>query len=280
MRRHCGRMRIDKALPLTLLLAPLLSSITTAQTAQPTIKLQILSGLPVVDGVFLNGHGPYRFLLDTGEQANEMEPDLARKLGIASAFQRELDTPAGESQVQGASVNEVELGPMRAIDQEFLITEREGLRHLSSDIRGTLGQQFLAHFDYTLDLKNRRLDLGEPPAGTRVDFHLAFGCMVLPTDQGELMLDSGTDTLFFFRISPRKATVSIATSNANSAVALDSAPPLHIGGREYHPANAAFHPLADAPAAGLLPASLFRSIFVSNSEHFVVLDPAETKTRH
>lgn len=269
-------MKTFKALHLIALLATLLCCTCMAQTVQPVLKLQVISGLPIVNGVFLNGQGPYRFLLDTGEQTNEIDLGLARKLGLRGTFQRELDTPAGASIVQGALVSRVSLGSMEASDQEFLITNREGLHDLSSDVRGTLGQQFLSHFDYTLDMRHHRVTFGDPaPEGSRVDFRLSEGCIVVPTDAGELMLDSGTDTLFFFRVSPRLAAASITTSNASMAVAVERAPALRIGGRQYHPSTAAFHPVPDAPADGLLPASLFDVIFVSNSGHYVIFDPSE-----
>jgi hypothetical protein len=274
MRRHCGRMRHSKALPLIVVLTTFFSCIGMSETVQSTLKLQVMSGLPIVDGVYLNGQGPFRFLIDTGEQANEMDPALARKLGLVATLQRDLATPGGNSVVKGGKVGKVLLGPAQVDELEFLFVERDGIRNLDPDIRGTLGQQFLAQFDYTLDFKHHRMTIGDgAPVGTRVAFRLNYGCMVVPTDQGELMLDSGTDTVFFFKASPHAAVASMATSNANMAIAVDRVPALAIGGREYHPGTAAFHPVADAPAAGLLPASLFRSIFVSNSGHFVVFDP-------
>jgi hypothetical protein len=59
---------------------------------QPFVKLEILGGRPVVSRVFLNGQGPFRFLLDTGAQSNQVETSLARKLGLTASFQVALDT--------------------------------------------------------------------------------------------------------------------------------------------------------------------------------------------
>jgi hypothetical protein len=263
------------ALPLTVFLASFLSCAATAQRAQPNPKLQIISGLPIVDCVYINGKGPFRFLLDTGEQSNEMDPDLARKLGIEITFQTELDTPAGASRVPGATASLVSVGNVDAANQEFLITNREALRSLSPDIRGTIGQQFLSKFNYTLDFRHHRVVFEDPaPAvGTRVAFRLVAGCMVVTTDLGDLMLDSGTDSLFLFHASPRVTSAVLSTSNGNIAVALDHAASLRVGGKVYYPSTAAYHPVADAPAAGLMPASLFHTIYVSNSDHYLVFDP-------
>ena len=54
--------------------------------AQAPVKLEITNGVTVVDGVFLNGNGPYRFMLDTGSETNQLEPEIALKLGIQSTL--------------------------------------------------------------------------------------------------------------------------------------------------------------------------------------------------
>ena len=45
--------------------------------ATGTVKLFIHEGLPIIDGVYVNDHGPYRFLVDTGSSVNLIEPALA-----------------------------------------------------------------------------------------------------------------------------------------------------------------------------------------------------------
>ena len=121
-------MKTFKALHLIAPLATLLSCTCMAQTVQPVVKLQVIFGLPIVNGVFLNGQGPYRFLLDTGEQSNEMDSNLASTLGLSPTFQTELHTPAGPSRVNGTQVGKVVLGSAEADGQEFLITGPDRLR--------------------------------------------------------------------------------------------------------------------------------------------------------
>ena len=41
--------------------------------------MRVRDGRPIVDGVYVNGHGPYRFLVDTGTMRNLIDADLARK---------------------------------------------------------------------------------------------------------------------------------------------------------------------------------------------------------
>ena len=40
--------------------------------AASSLKLYILGGRPFVSSVFLNSRGPYRFLLETGAQSNQV----------------------------------------------------------------------------------------------------------------------------------------------------------------------------------------------------------------
>lgn len=262
------------------LLAALSVAPSGSQTVAPAIRLSMLAGKPCVDGVFLNGHGPYRFLVDTGSQSNQLEAGLARKLGLASTSQVRLYTPSGSATVPAGTVSKVSLGPMDASDQEFLFTAFDGIHTQAADIQGILGQEFLTHFDYTLDIRHRRLMFsGEAPKGEKLDVRLIFGRMTVSTSIGDLVLDSGAEMLFLFRDSPRMATARVmAASGIAAPISFDAAPAVEIGGRIYHPDKAEFHKVPDAEEAGLLPVNLFDSIFISNSKRFVVLNP-EMKSR-
>ena len=69
-----GGMRTPMAVLVASLVATFFPCAAFAQPVQPTLKLQVIAGRPVVDGVYLNGQGPYRFLLDTGTQVNMLKP--------------------------------------------------------------------------------------------------------------------------------------------------------------------------------------------------------------
>lgn len=275
MRAHGGRMR--NLFFLIFLSANLLCCTGQSQTVQPTLKLSMISGVPVVDGVYLNGQGPFRFLLDTGNESNQVDELLASRLRLASTFSTEVDTPGGSLQVGGTVVNRMSLGPVEAHRQEFLLMNTSGgaLRAIAKDVVGILGQSFLRNFDYMLDLRHHRIVFGEQASiGTRVPFRLVHGCMMVPSNLGDLMLDSGTDTFLLFHASPLPANASIVTTSGRAPVGVGRAPALRIGGREYNPTEASYRPLAGAPAAGLLPASLFNTIYVSNSRGYVVFNPS------
>src|SRR5579872_6673730 len=95
-----------------------------------SIRLRLMGGRPVVDDVFLNGQGPFRFLVDTGAQTNQIEAPIARKLGLAPTFRVEMVTAAGTVPVAGGRVPEVSLGSATATNQEFLFTTLDGIHTL------------------------------------------------------------------------------------------------------------------------------------------------------
>src|SRR5271163_10492 len=68
----------------------------TASTASPStsLKLNILDGRPSVSNVFLNGRGPYRFLLDTGAQSNQIDTAVAEELAVTATFRTDFVTAA------------------------------------------------------------------------------------------------------------------------------------------------------------------------------------------
>jgi len=218
-------------------------------------KLDVRQGHPVVHGVYVNGHGPYRFLLDTGAQVNHIHAGLARSLDLRPTFQVDLVTITGSARTPGTGGLEVELDSARAGQQEFLFTDLVAVRQLGSDIQGVLGQAFLSRFDYLLDLRGKRLEFGAVQRpGTRVDFQIIDGRPAVFTSLGSLVLDSGTDRLILYSRVVR-------------------AKPLLIEGRTLRYEEAVTVPRQPAAAEdGLLPATLFRSVYVCNSEGYVVLD--------
>src|ERR1700722_4750339 len=84
------------------------------------VKLQVREGRPVVDGVYVNGHGPYRFLVDTGTNVNLMDTNLARSIGLNATFQIDLTSAAGKSLTRGSDGNEIVLDSAKTDGQKFL----------------------------------------------------------------------------------------------------------------------------------------------------------------
>lgn len=242
-------------------------------------RLQLIQGFPVVDGVYLNGHGPYRFLVDTGTQANQVEQQLARSIGLQPEYRVELVTAAGTTFARGGRGIEVALGSVQAGDQEFLYLDLQGVRLISSDIQGVLGQEFLARFDYLLNLKKRRLEFGDiEPEGIRVRFRTIDGAPSVFTSLGWLVLDSGADHLVLFGGETSQTTRLLWTASGFRGAGLSKPKSLVIEGQTVARAEAAVVPRQiGSQADGLLPGRLFSSIYVSNSKGYATLVCASWK---
>jgi hypothetical protein len=244
----------------------------SAQPAETGTHLRLMGGRPVVDEVYINGQGPLRFLLDTGAATNQFDAALARKLGLEASFQVELATVGGTTRVQGGRVAQVKLGTAEASSQEFLFTTLDAIHTLSASVEGVLGEEFLSRFDYLLDFRNHRLAFGvQAPDGAHTSFRMIEGIPAIQTSEGELILDSGTDTTVLCRASSAGTGLQIRTASGFSGVSTGNIR-LRIGEREIHPSQTAFAPRAAIAADGLLPASLFHAVFVSNSGRYSILD--------
>jgi hypothetical protein len=239
------------------------------------VDMHLVKGRPVVDGVFVNGHGPYRFLVDTATTSNHIESELARSIGLKPSYRAQLTSLIGMIEVLGISGVEVVLGSARADEQGFLLAGMETVHQISPDIQGVLGQQFLSRFDYLLDVRARRLEFGTlPPGGrrTQVPFRHLNDRPVVSTSLGELAIDSGADSITLFGIGKSDLVRTMVTMSGSSAVGIVSRR-LQIEGRTFWRGEAAAIPRAvQSDVAGLLPVSLFRAVYISNSQGYAVFE--------
>jgi hypothetical protein len=106
-------------------------------------NLRVQDGRPIVDGVFVNGHGPYRFLVDTGTNVNLIDANLARSIGLNATFQVDLASATGKVPTPGSDGNEIVLDGVKAGGQKFLYSGLEAIHNFAPDIQGVLGQWFL-----------------------------------------------------------------------------------------------------------------------------------------
>jgi len=237
------------------------------------VKLVVREGRPFVDGVFVNGHGPYRFLLDTGTNINLIEARLAIKIGMDSTFRDEVASSIGRTSLAGGDGNAVELGPVRAERQRFQYSSLEAIHQVWPDVRGVLGQAFLRGFDYMIDLRNHRLEFGKQAvSGSRAEAMMHDGRQAVSTSLGDLVLDSGASRLVLFGVVPNMRELSdMLTVAGTKAVGMVTSK-LSIGTRNIWRGDAVAIPeKAEPGVAGLMPLSLFDAAYISNSEGYVVL---------
>jgi len=251
-----------------------LVAMAAAAPAGAAVKLQVIEGRPVVDGVYVNGSGPYRFIIDTATSVNLVDVKLARSIGLTPTFRHELRTAAGISLTPGSGDVAVRLDSVQAGHQTFLFAGLGFLRDLSPTIKGVLGQSFLSRFDYLLDLRGKRLEFGaQASRGTRTALATVTERPAVLTNRGLMLLDSGADRVVFFGVGAGGRDL-VETVAGPVSVGTTSGVPLVIEGRSIHYGEALTVPERNekTDATGLLPVSLFSTVYVCNSEGYVVLE--------
>src|SRR5215472_6792745 len=166
------------------------------------MNVQIRDGRPVVDRVYVNGQGPYKLLLDTGSTLNHLDLRLAKKIGLKETIHTTLTSATGVVRASGGTGIDVALDSVHEDNQTFLFAGLDAVQQTWPDVMGILGQEFLSHFDYTLDLRTKRLEFGKPEDsnGTRVPLSVVNGRLAVSTSLGELILDSGAARLTLFGV--------------------------------------------------------------------------------
>jgi hypothetical protein len=241
------------------------------------VRVDVREGRPIVDGVYVNGHGPYRFLVDTGSNINLIETGLARKIGMTATFQVDLASAAGKTPTAGSDGNDVVLDPVKAGGQKFLFSALDAIHNRMPDVQGVLGEWFLAQFDYLLDLRGKRLEFGKQDRdGTRTPFRMVNARPVVSTSLGDLALDSGSAQLVLFGVRTENNPgfeAQLRTVAGSQQIGLVTGKSLVIEGRKFSSGNVVA--IANRPERdvdGLLTLRFFKTIYVCNSEGYVVFE--------
>jgi hypothetical protein len=159
--------------------------------------------------------------------------------------------------------------------QKFLLLGLDAIQKRWPDVQGVLGQCFLSRFDYTIDLRDKRMELGShDETGTRAKLTIINGRPAVPTSLGELVLDSGATRLTLFGVRPDSGADGrneLRTVAGTQKIGLVFGKPLVIEGRKIWEGDAVAIPSRPEQGVdGLLPLGLFKSVYVCNSEGYVV----------
>lgn len=239
-------------------------------------------GALAVAMVRLNGQGPFRMLIDTGATSSSIRPQVARALHLAPEYRVAEVTPAGERLIPGGKSVSVEIGDRVERGVEFAWPESSGLDEAGSPVDGVLGQSLLSRFNYLLDYKSRQLVVGasETP-GKRVQFESAASRMLLAAVSPEegtihLVLDSAASNVLLWHAHASEISRNsgeLIAMNSRRAATMVRIPALLVGGHLLARLDALVLSRAGnhEKEDGLLPAGLFRSVYVSNSEGYVKL---------
>jgi len=237
----------------------------------------------VIVPVLVEGQGPYEFLLDTGSTMSVVDLALASDLGLKPLQETVLRTASGIERIPVARVERLDVGSRSAQIVLVLCSEMNGVRSLDENIRGILGYNFLSRFRHTVDYRRKKLRFEYDSAveGTRVPFDASGRSIVLAMDRLRLQLDTGATGVFLFRAegldieTNARAIARVSTSNGVGVGKPGWLRRLVIGDASFHRVPVTLMPqtgLAER-VDGLIPGTLFDSIYFDYEGGFVVLNP-------
>jgi predicted aspartyl protease len=249
----------------------LLLAITETWGSEVILPLHRVGHTIILEAVYLNGQGPFRMMVDTGNASSLIRPKVAQRLGGKAAYSVDRVTSAGVRRVPVVVIDQLTIGAAADRQIEAMVGD------VAMDgVDGVLGQSWLVRHDYLLDYKNRRLvlDGAAPEGATRTNLRSVEGrpavAALVDGAAQDLVVDSGADILVLFEHKPRSARGGILLTNGQSADAeLGSARVAFGDSREQRMGAARVS--STQLSGGLLPANSFRAVYVSNREGLVAL---------
>jgi hypothetical protein len=267
------------------------------------IRLEDLSMILVP--VSINGSGPYDFLLDTGCAKTMVDEKLAGELGLTRLSEKTVTGVLASVRMSVVHVNSLSVSGATISGGEVFSSDHPVT--VTGKVRGVLGEDFLKNFDVLIDYRHQLIELESASGvlattaeGERLPLQLDGVFQGQPThnrlvvtgsipELGEepmtLLLDSGANHVTLFRdhlgastgyTQPTRMgnfgawTTSVSTTRTFRSLRLgrSTVDDLTVVGL-------ARRPYVDID--GLLPTSMFPSIFISHSSRFVILNPSFPK---
>lgn len=260
--------------------------------------------------VFVNHSGPYEFLVDTGAQITIIEPSLAEELQLKPQASIGVISVSKYAKASLTIPELVEAGGASAKQPLVAIQALGQIQHGNPQIRGILGETFLARFDLLIDYVHKSLCLdgtrnmqqqmtGEhmpllEQQGRQSDLPYTQPVLISVHLRGDgakgtiLRLDSGTNAPVLFAGRQERpewmmrnsgTRGSVAGNGTGITLAITPAQEVKFGSHVVRQI-AFFTPVGPGETLagaggedGLLPTSLFKRVFISYVDGFAILDP-------
>ena len=223
----------------------------------------------ILNDVFINGDGPFRMLVDSGNATSVVRPRVARRLNLKTAYFIEQATVADTRRVPATILEQVRATSVIDRSVEAIIGDV-----FQPGVDGILGANWLVRHDYLLDYRNERIVLDGEPAlfGVRVPLRSGDGRPVVVASidgrSRELVVDAGASAIVLFEKPTDGKDVARLNANGASTRALRFMARFSLSGDGEHLMEAVRVDVRGL-GQGLLPTSAFRSVFISNREGFV-----------
>jgi hypothetical protein len=269
-----------------------------------TVKIKLDDLSMIIVPVSINGSGPYDFVLDTGCAKTMVDQKLAEKLHLLRVGEKTVVGVLASAKMPVVHANSISVAGVVVSGGDVYSSD-----HLTTTgkVFGVLGEDFLKNFDLLIDYRHEVIQLesaGGSMAETAIGEHLSLELngsyhgqpthnrLVISGHIQELgdkpmalLLDSGANGLTLFQDSLGADANQQARLNAgsfdkwtSSAAQMRQVRSLSLGRNSV--SNLTVVALArrtDVDTDGLIPTSLFRSIFISHRGRFVILNPSLPK---
>jgi hypothetical protein len=283
-----------------------LPAIASPATTGVTVRFRIVNDYLIVIPVTINGSGPYDFVLDTGSNNTMLDQKLAGELALPRGSESTSLGAMGPAAVSAVSADSVSIAGATVAGKELFLFASANVHNLAPRVRGILGEDFLQHFDILIDYRHQVVQLESGPgtlAETLTGEHLplqlsgtrqgkpTFGRLIVTGHIQELggnsislLLDSGVNSVNLFRESlghdsNRQQFVEASIKSFGlTTMETRTVRRLSLGQSGIDDVTVIAltgHPTSDTD--GLIPTSLFHSIFISHQGRFVILNPSFPK---
>jgi hypothetical protein len=273
-----------------------------------SLRLRLIQNAQIIVPVTINHSGRYDFLVDTGAQVTTVDPALAAELHLRIEGTTGFVGVGFRTRPSFAHLDTVEAGSHALANPLVVIQNIEHLQAEDPRIRGIIGGNFLGHFDVLIDYAHSMLCLDDakvmqpqikgkhialvtqphPEGGVLhtepliISVHLS-GIPGRPLLQ---LLDSGTNVPLLYDSAKDLAggfsvSTPIRDRGPDGAERVFAALPpqdMQIGTLTVHQISyvtpaATRKDIPKVEVDGLLPTAIFRRVYISYADRFVVLEP-------
>jgi len=272
---------------------------TTPALATTPVRFRLVQN-QIVTSVLVNGTGPFDFVFDTGASSTVIDSELAKQLSLSVLESESLHTVTGSKTVSRYQIDSLGLGPKSVRSLTVLCAESLDIHAISPKVRGVLGQNFLSRFDFILNYRDQRIEFEEGGEyagklqGARLPVERDRGRILITTQlssprkrASKLVMDSGVSSVVVFTATTKNADLEIesdvnggvnaSTILGNQTISTGRLRKLQIGTEKFSwlPVRVVDNRavVLARPEDGLLPTSLFRSIYFNNTQNYVILNP-------
>jgi hypothetical protein len=272
-----------------------------------SLRFHLAQRSRIVVPVVINHTGPYEFLVDTGSLFTTLDPSLATELHLKAQGSIGVDGIGFSTDSSFGYLGLLEAGSQSVANHLVLMHDLQPLQAADLHFRGILGGDFLGHFDVLMDYAHRMLCLDDTKVMQAAvkGGHIALvttpqapddvltRMLIIPvhlsgfgTQRLLLTLDSGANASLLFNhaisLAPELRQTGQRDGYGSDGVkrGFPILPPqsMQIGSITIQevffaaPADSEENALT-SKEDGLLTTGLFRRVFISYADRFVVLDP-------